>query len=70
MRTYKQSYDLLTEAYISGKVDPWDCKACFCGNLLRGTSDWEEIRNPVMSHVIFTGKGRILNMINPKTLRL
>lgn len=36
MKTYKQQFDLLTAAYINGDVNPYDCKACFIGNLLQG----------------------------------
>lgn len=42
MKTYKEQFDKLCVAYISGKVDPFDCCACFCGNLLSGKGDWIE----------------------------
>ena len=34
MRTYKQAFDLLTRAYINNEIEPYECEACFCGNLL------------------------------------
>lgn len=40
MVTYKEQFDKLTRAYINGEVDPWDCKACFVGNLLNNNSRW------------------------------
>jgi hypothetical protein len=40
MKSYKQAFDVLTMAYISGAVDPWNCKACFVGNLLDNTGTW------------------------------
>lgn len=40
MITYKQQFDKLTEAYISGKVDPLNSCACFVGNLLNGDYKW------------------------------
>jgi hypothetical protein len=44
MWTYKQVYDKLTEAYISGKVDPWDPCFCMVGNMLNNTQQWASCR--------------------------
>lgn len=45
MRTYKQQFDRLTEAYISGKVNPMLCEACFVGNLLQAKDNrWADSR--------------------------
>lgn len=44
MLTYKQAYDRLTEAYIAGKVEPFNPCSCFIGNLLL-TDNWMELRN-------------------------
>ena len=52
--TYKQQFDKLTEAYIMGNVDPWECKACFVGNLLGG-DQWEDIRSGAMAKTVQTG---------------
>ncbi len=43
MKTFKEQYDKLTEAYIHNKVDPYDACACFIGNLLGG-EDWNKVR--------------------------
>lgn len=40
---YQEQFNKLTEAYISGKVNPFQCKACFVGNLLGG-SQWSTLR--------------------------
>jgi len=40
MITYKEQFDKLTRAYISGEVIPKECKACFVGNLLNKTREW------------------------------
>jgi hypothetical protein len=37
MKTYKEQFDKLTEAYINDKVKPWECEACFVGNMLGGS---------------------------------
>lgn len=40
MITYKEQFDKLTRAYINGEVNPYDCKACFVGNLLNNKKEW------------------------------
>ena len=40
MKSFKKVWNILTEAYISGEVDPWNCEACFVGNLLGGSNKW------------------------------
>lgn len=38
--TYREAFDLITEAYIKGEIKPFDCGFCFCGNLA-GNTDWK-----------------------------
>lgn len=38
--TYREQYDKIVDAYIKDKLKPWDCIACFIGNLLNGKDDW------------------------------
>lgn len=40
MITYKEQFDKLTTAYIAEQVDPYDCEACFVGNLLNRAWKW------------------------------
>lgn len=47
MITFKQQFDKLTEAYIRGEVDAFDCKKCFVGNLLNGNGDWMDCRGDI-----------------------
>jgi hypothetical protein len=54
MKTFKEAFDLLTRAYISGQVDPWNCTACFVGNLLN-SPNWREAHYSTFE--------RIMNMI-------
>jgi len=56
--TYKEQFDKLTRAYISGEVDPWDCQACFVGNLLNNVGRWSDCRIGDID-IFMTGKGRI-----------
>lgn len=44
MRTFKQSFDLLTEAYINGEVNPYDSHFCFCGNLENNNVNWQNTK--------------------------
>lgn len=43
MKTYKEQYNKLTEAYINLKVNPFTGCNCFVGNLL-GNGQWEFAR--------------------------
>lgn len=45
--TYKEQFDKLTRAYINNEVEPWECKACFVGNLLNNKSDWRFCRSAI-----------------------
>jgi hypothetical protein len=38
--TYKQAFDLITEAYIKDEIRPYECSFCFCGTLANNTSEW------------------------------
>ncbi len=53
--TYYEQWMKLTTAYVNGEVDPFDCKACFVGNLLNNNGGWGSIRNPSMCVVMLTG---------------
>jgi hypothetical protein len=44
MKTFKEQYDKLSEAYIHNRVDPYHNCACFIGNLLEGDG-WADIRH-------------------------
>lgn len=43
-RTYKEAFDLITQAYINNKLNPYDGCQCFIGNLLGNDSSWENAR--------------------------
>lgn len=36
--SYKQAFDLITEAYIRGEIKPMDKNFCFCGTLAGGAN--------------------------------
>lgn len=38
--TYAEQWQKLTTAYVNGQVDPFDCKACFVGNMLNRDKTW------------------------------
>lgn len=38
--TYREAFDLITEAYIKGEIEPGDPKFCFCGTLCNNTERW------------------------------
>jgi hypothetical protein len=40
LRPYIEMWNLLTEAYLQDKVNPWSCPSCFVGNMLGGDSSW------------------------------
>lgn len=50
MKTYKQQFDKLTEAYIKGEVNPFRVCACFVGNLLDGEDGWADYRDLWMNN--------------------
>ena len=41
--TYKQAFDLITEAYIKGEIKPFDPKFCFCGTLCGNRTTWASV---------------------------
>lgn len=44
MQTFKEAFDVLTEAYIKGEVNPFTDCACFVGNLLGKEAQWSHVR--------------------------
>jgi hypothetical protein len=42
--TYIEQYDKLSIAYIKGEVKPYDHCACFIGNLLNNSSQWQGVK--------------------------
>lgn len=41
--TYKQAFDMITEAYIKDEIKPYDNEFCFCGTLSHDSNwRWED----------------------------
>lgn len=40
MKTYKEQYDKIVEAYFKGEIEPYNPMFCFCGNLCDNTDKW------------------------------
>lgn len=41
--SYKKMYDLITEAYIKGELNPYQCEACFVGNMCGNQGNWSGV---------------------------
>jgi hypothetical protein len=44
MKTYQEQWQNITSAYVNNEMDPYQCEACFVGNLLRNPV-WALIRD-------------------------
>lgn len=40
MKTYKEQYDKIVEAYFKGEIKPYNAHFCFCGTLCDNTNKW------------------------------
>lgn len=50
--SYNEMFNKITEAYISGKLEPCNSCACFIGNMLNGKYGWADKRilsNPIIA---------------------
>jgi len=55
MIPFKTQYEKLMKAYVSNRVDPWDCEKCFCGNLLNEIGVWA-VGRTIAQITQFTGE--------------
>lgn len=46
MKTYKEQYDKIVEAYFRDEIKPYEPKFCFCGNLCDNTDRWFNYFSP------------------------
>jgi hypothetical protein len=65
MIPFKVQFDKLTEAYIRGKVNPYDECSCFVGNLLNNRRGWGNVR-----YVIGTARSSLLSLTEHETMEL
>ncbi len=42
--TFTEQYNKIVNAYMKNELDPWNCSACFIGNLLNNNGDWAQGR--------------------------